>query len=686
MPPPARGCETALDTTATTTHNSELNHVSPLTYGEKMSHDAPTAPETFPPSETTVANAVASEELFERAAADREGFWADIAREYLAWDTDFTSVLDWSNAPTAAWFGDGRLNACYNAVDRHVEAGLGDRIALHFEAEDGTRTNYTYAELKDEVSKAANALASLGVATGDRVAIYLPMGPIAVISMLACARLGAPHSVVFGGFSADALHSRIQDAGARVVITSDGQFRGGKALPLKLAVDEAISAGDTPVEHVLTYRRTGQDVEWTDGRDVWWHDVVDAASSEHEPVIVEAEHPLFILYTSGTTGKPKGVVHTTGGYLTQAAFTHKNVFDVHPETDVYWCTADVGWITGHTYVTYGPLLNATTQVIYEGTPATPNKDRWWEIIEKYGVTIFYTAPTAIRTCMKWGEEFPAAHDLTSLRILGTVGEPINPEAWLWYHRVIGGERCPIVDTWWQTETGGIMISPLPGITATKPGSAQRPLPGITAKILDNLGEEIADETPGLLVIAEPWPAMLRGIWSDPERFKETYWARFEGIYFAGDGARYDEDGDIWLLGRVDDVMNVSGHRLSTAEIESALVAHDAVAEAAVVGAKDDTTGQAVVAFVILREEYIAQADEQGEGADLVATLREHVRREIGPIAKPRDILIVPELPKTRSGKIMRRLLRDVAENRAIGDVTTLADSSVMDLISKGLGR
>ncbi len=686
MPPPARGCETALDTTAATTHNSELNHVSPLTYGEKMSHDAPAAPETFPPSETTVANAVASEELFERAAADREGFWADIAREYLTWDTDFTSVLDWSNAPTAAWFGDGRLNACYNAVDRHVEVGLGDRIALHFEAEDGTRTDYTYAELKDEVSKAANALASLGVATGDRVAIYLPMGPIAVISMLACARLGAPHSVVFGGFSADALHSRIQDAGARVVITSDGQFRGGKALPLKLAVDEAISAGDTPVEHVLTYRRTGQDVEWTDGRDVWWHDVVDAASSEHEPVIVEAEHPLFILYTSGTTGKPKGVVHTTGGYLTQAAFTHKNVFDVHPETDVYWCTADVGWITGHTYVTYGPLLNATTQVIYEGTPATPNKDRWWEIIEKYGVTIFYTAPTAIRTCMKWGEEFPAAHDLTSLRILGTVGEPINPEAWLWYHRVIGGERCPIVDTWWQTETGGIMISPLPGITATKPGSAQRPLPGITAKILDNLGEEITDETPGLLVIAEPWPAMLRGIWSDPERFKETYWARFEGIYFAGDGARYDEDGDIWLLGRVDDVMNVSGHRLSTAEIESALVAHDAVAEAAVVGAKDDTTGHAVVAFVILREEYIAQADEQGEGADLVATLREHVRREIGPIAKPRDILIVPELPKTRSGKIMRRLLRDVAENRAIGDVTTLADSSVMDLISKGLGR
>ncbi|WP_092561683.1 acetate--CoA ligase [Bowdeniella nasicola] len=651
-----------------------------------MPHDAPTAPETFPPSETTVANAVAREELFERAAADRQGFWADISREYLTWDTDFTSVLDWSNAPTAAWFGDGRLNACYNAVDRHVEAGLGDRIALHFEAEDGTRTDYTYAELKDEVSKAANALASLGVATGDRVAIYLPMGPIAVISMLACARLGAPHSVVFGGFSADALHSRIQDAGARVVITSDGQFRGGKALPLKLAVDEAISAGDTPVEHVLTYRRTGQGVEWTDGRDVWWHDVVDAASSEHEPVIVEAEHPLFILYTSGTTGKPKGVVHTTGGYLTQAAFTHKNVFDVHPDTDVYWCTADVGWITGHTYVTYGPLLNATTQVIYEGTPATPNKDRWWEIIEKYGVTIFYTAPTAIRTCMKWGEEFPAAHDLTSLRILGTVGEPINPEAWLWYHRVIGGERCPIVDTWWQTETGGIMISPLPGITATKPGSAQRPLPGITAKILDNLGEEITDETPGLLVIAEPWPAMLRGIWGDPERFKETYWARFEGIYFAGDGARYDEDGDIWLLGRVDDVMNVSGHRLSTAEIESALVAHDAVAEAAVVGAKDDTTGQAVVAFVILREEYIAHADEQGEGTDLVATLREHVRREIGPIAKPRDILIVPELPKTRSGKIMRRLLRDVAENRAIGDVTTLADSSVMDLISKGLGR
>ncbi|OKL54584.1 acetate--CoA ligase [Bowdeniella nasicola] len=649
-----------------------------------MSHDAPVAPETFAPSDEIRRNAVATQELFDRAKEDREGFWAEIAREYLTWDTDFTEVLNWSNAPKALWFADGKLNACYNAVDRHVEAGLGDRIALHFEAEDGRSEDYTYARLKDEVSQAANALVELGVKTGDRVAIYLPMGPIAIISMLACARLGAPHSVVFGGFSADALHSRILDAGARVVITSDGQFRGGKALPLKLAVDNAIAGGDTPVEHVLVYQRTGMDVNWNDDVDIWWHETVPNQSTEHAPVIVDAEHPLFILYTSGTTGKPKGVVHTTGGYLTQAAFTHKNVFDVHPESDVYWCTADVGWITGHTYVTYGPLVNATTQVVYEGTPATPDKGRWWQIIEKYGVTIFYTAPTAIRTCMKWGEEFPNAHDLSTLRILGTVGEPINPEAWLWYHRVIGAERCPIVDTWWQTETGGIMISPLPGITATKPGSAQRPLPGISVEIFDNLGEEITDETPGLLVLTEPWPAMLRGIWGDNERFNETYWARFEGVYFAGDGARYDEDGDVWLLGRVDDVMNVSGHRLSTAEIESALVAHDAVAEAAVVGAKDDTTGQAVVAFVILREEYLAQADEEGEGADLVATLREHVRKEIGPIAKPRDILIVPELPKTRSGKIMRRLLRDVAENREIGDVTTLADSSVMDLISKGL--
>lgn len=636
--------------------------------------------QTFTPSPEFQANAVATPKLFEQATADREGFWADQARTLLTWSQDFTTVLDWSEAPRAQWFSDGRLNACYNAIDRHVEAGLGERVAIHFEAEDGTSEDFTYARMQEEVSRAANALASLGVNTGDRVAIYLPMGPAAVIAMLACARLGAIHSVVFGGFSADALHSRILDAGARVVITSDGQYRGGRTLPLKNAVDQALAGQDTPVEHVLVYQRTGQEVEWVEGRDVWWHEALAAAEPTHEPVVVTAEHPLFILYTSGTTGKPKGVVHSTGGYLTQAAFTHRNVFDLHPERDVYWCTADVGWITGHSYVAYGPMVNATTQVIYEGTPSTPDKDRWWQIVEKYGVTILYTAPTAIRTCMKWGEKYPSGHDLSSLRVLGSVGEPINPEAWLWLHRVIGGERCPIVDTWWQTETGAIMISPLPGITTTKPGSAQQPLPGITVKIYDNLGDEITDESPGLLVISEPWPSMLRGVWGDEERFKETYWSRFEGEYFAGDGARYDADGDIWLLGRVDDVMNVSGHRLSTAEIESVLVAHSAVAEAAVVGASDDTTGQAVVAFVILRE------GREDDSEDLVAELRDHVSKEISPIAKPRDILIVPELPKTRSGKIMRRLLRDVAENRQVGDVTTLADSSVMDLIASGMNK
>lgn len=629
---------------------------------------------TFAPSQAFRANAVAGEDLYEKAQADRLGFWAEQARSLLTWQREFTEVLNWEEAPVAKWFADGKLNACYNAIDRHVEAGHGERVAIYFEAEDGSAETYSYARMQREVSQVANTITDLGVGTGDRVAIYLPMGPIAVLAMLACARIGATHSVVFGGFSAEALHSRITDVGAKLVITSDGQFRSGKALPLKRAVDQALAHDDTPVEHVLVYQRTEMDVEWVAGRDVWWHETVPSASTTHEPVALDAEHPLFVLYTSGTTGKPKGVVHTTGGYLTQAAFTHKNVFDLHPESDVYWCTADVGWITGHSYVTYGPMVNGATQVIYEGTPATPHKGRWWEIVEKYGVTIFYTAPTAIRTCMKWGEEIPAKYDLSSLRVLGSVGEPINPEAWMWLHRVIGAERCPIVDTWWQTETGAIMISPLPGITATKPGSAQRALPGISLAIMDNLGDTIENEDPGLLVITEPWPSMLRGIWGDLERYKETYWSRFEDKYFAGDGAKYDEDGDIWLLGRVDDVMNISGHRLSTAEIESVLVEHDAVAEAAVVGAKDDTTGQAVVAFVILRE----GASDDGEA--LVAQLRELVRTEIGPIAKPRDILVVPELPKTRSGKIMRRLLRDLAEKRNIGDVTTLADSSVMDLI------
>ncbi len=530
------------------------------------------------------------------------------------------------------------------------------------------------------MSKAANAFTALGVATGDRVAIYLPLIPEAVITMLACARIGAPHSVVFGGFSAEALSSRINDAEAKLVVTADGGYRRGAASALKPAVDEAIAKGTPSVEHVLVVKRTGQDVAWTD-KDVWWSDVVDPASDQHTPVAVEAEHPLFILYTSGTTGKPKGIFHTTGGYLTQAAYTHLNVFDLKPETDVYWCTADVGWITGHTYVVYGPLINGATQVIYEGTPDTPHRGRWWEIIQKYKVTILYTAPTAIRTCMKWGEEIPNQFDLSSLRVLGSVGEPINPEAWMWYRRVIGGDSAPIVDTWWQTETGAIMISPLPGVTATKPGSAQVALPGIAADVVDDEAHSVPDGAGGYLVLTEPWPSMLRGIWGDPERYKDTYWSRFQNLYFAGDGAKKDDDGDIWLLGRVDDVMNVSGHRLSTTEIESALVSHPWVAEAAVVGANDETTGQAVVAFVILR----GDAAGQDEGADAVQTeLRNHVAKAIGPIAKPRQILVVAELPKTRSGKIMRRLLRDVAENRQVGDATTLADSSVMDLISRGL--
>ncbi len=638
---------------------------------------------SFPPSAQFAAQANATAALYDEAA-DREGFWARQARALLTWDTPFTEVLDFSGAPVARWFADGRLNAAYNALDRHVEAGHGERVALHFEAEDGNSESWSYARLRDAVARAANALTELGVRTGDRVAIYMPLIPQAIIAMLACARIGAPHSVVFGGFSAEALHSRILDAAARLVITTDGQFRRGKSLPLKDAVDEALSHGDTPVEKVLVCHRTGGPVAWAPGRDEWWHDVVDRQSPVHVPVPVEAEHPLFILYTSGTTGKPKGILHTTGGYLTQVAFTHRAVFDLKPETDVYWCTADVGWVTGHSYVAYAPLVNGATQVIYEGTPDTPHRGRWWEIVQKYGVTILYTAPTAIRTCMKWGEDIPAGFDLSSLRVLGSVGEPINPEAWMWYRCVIGSERCPIVDTWWQTETGGIMISPLPGVTATKPGSAQRPLPGIGADVVNDFGEAVPHGAGGYLVLTEPWPAMLRGIWGDPARFRETYWARFPGMYFAGDGAKKDDDGDIWLLGRVDDVMNVSGHRLSTTEIESALVSHPYVAEAAVVGASDDTTGQAVVAFVILRGEVTARVDEPGEGRDVVAELRAHVAHEIGPIAKPRDILVVSELPKTRSGKIMRRLLRDVAEHRQVGDVTTLADSSVMTLIQRGL--
>jgi len=637
----------------------------------------------FPPTPEFAAQANARAELYPWSAADRLGFWAEQARLLIDWDTPFTEVLDWSGAPVARWFADGRLNACYNAVDRHVEAGNGDRVALLFEGEPGDRREVTYAELQREVCRAANALTALGVGLGDRVAIYLPLIPEAVVAMLACARIGAVHSVVFGGFSAEALRSRIADAEAVAVITADGGFRRGSASALKPAVDESLE-GETSVRHVLVVRRTGQDVAWTDGRDVWWHEALDAAADQHVPVPVEAEHPLFILYTSGTTGKPKGIFHTTGGYLAQSAYTHLNVFDLKAETDVYWCTADIGWVTGHSYVVYGPLINGATQVIYEGTPDTPHRGRWWEIVERYGVSILYTAPTAIRTCMKWGEEIPAGFDLSSLRVLGSVGEPINPEAWMWYRRIIGGDRAPVVDTWWQTETGAIMISPLPGVTATKPGSAMTALPGIAAEVVDEMGDPVPNGSGGYLVLTEPWPAMLRGIWGDQQRFVDTYWSRFPDLYFTGDGAKKDADGDIWLLGRVDDVMNVSGHRLSTAEIESALVSHPMVAEAAVVGASDETTGQAVVAFVILRKEHLDQVAKDGGGADVAAILRRHVTKEIGPIAKPRTILVVTELPKTRSGKIMRRLLRDVAEHRAVGDVTTLADSSVMDMISAGL--
>ena len=640
---------------------------------------------TFEPGEEFVAQANAGAELFEQAQADREAFWAEQARRYVQWETDFDQVLDWSEAPFAKWFVGGRLNACVNAVDRHVEAGHGDRVAIHWVGEpEGDTRDITYAELHQMVQQAANALADLGVGEGDTVAIYLPMIPEAAVAMLACARLGAPHSVVFGGFSADALNSRIRDAGSKVVITADGGYRRGKPSALKPAVDAALEVAENPVEHVLVVKRTGQEVAWTEGRDRWWHEALEAADDTHEAQAFDAEHPLFILYTSGTTGKPKGIQHSTGGYLVQTAYTNHIVHDVHPETDVYWCTADIGWVTGHSYIVYGPMTLGATQVMYEGTPDTPHQGRFWEIVQDKKVTILYTAPTAIRTFMKWGKDIPEKFDLSSLKLLGSVGEPINPEAWMWYREVIGGGRCPIVDTWWQTETGAIMISPVPGVTPTRPGSAQHPIPGIVAKVVDDMGQEVEKGNGGYLVLTEPWPAMLRTIWGDPERYKETYWSRFEGMYFAGDGAKLDEDGNIWVLGRVDDVMNVSGHRMSTAEIESALVSHPKVAEAAVVGAADETTGQAICAFVILREEAVEEADEEGEGEDLVAELRQHVAKEIGAIAKPRQIMIVPELPKTRSGKIMRRLLKDVAENREVGDVTTLADSSVMDLISAGL--
>jgi len=628
---------------------------------------------TFAPTEAFASQANAKQEIYERADKDYLAFWEEQAGN-LYWHKKWDQVLDWQS-PFAKWFIGGKLNASYNALDRHVLEGRGNRIAFLFEGEPGDSKQITYSQLLTEVKKCANALTSLGIKSGDRVAIYMPMIPEAAIAMLACARVGAAHSVVFGGFSADSLLARIQDADASLVITADGGFRKGSAFALKSIVDEALK-GETNVKNVLVVKRTGQEVSFTN-RDIWWHELVDKQSSEHEAEAFDSEHPLFILYTSGTTAKPKGIAHTTGGYLTQAAFTHKMVFDLKPEKDIYWCTADVGWITGHSYVVYGPLINGATQVIYEGTPDTPHKGRIFEIIEKYKVTILYTAPTLIRTWMKWGDEHPNRFNLKSLRLLGSVGEPINPEAWIWYRKVIGSDNCPIVDTWWQTETGAIMISPLPGITATKPGSAMRSLPGISVKVIDNEAKEVSNGGGGYLVIDRPWPSMLRGIWGEPERYKQTYWSRFDGLYFAGDGAKLDSDGALWLLGRVDDVMNVSGHRISTTEVESALVSHPSIAEAAVVGAKDEITGQAIVAFVILRGGVAADKD-------LEQSLKSHVTKEIGAIARPRQIMVVLELPKTRSGKIMRRLLQDVAENRAVGDATTLADPNVMKLISEGL--
>ena len=630
----------------------------------------------FPPSPAFAAQANAKPDLYAHADKDRLAFWEEQARE-LTWDKTWNQVLEW-NPPYAKWFIGGKINASVNALDRHIAAGRGERIAFHFEGEPGDTRTITYSQMLADVSQAAHALTELGINAGDRVAIYMPMIPEATVAMLACARIGAVHSVVFGGFSADALLSRIQDADAKLVITADGGFRKGAAFALKPAVDEALK-GKHSVAKVLVVKRTNQETAWNSDRDIWWHEIVSRQSKSHIPEFFESEHPLFILYTSGTTAKPKGIFHTTGGYLTQAAYTHRVVFDIKPETDIYWCTADVGWITGHSYVVYGPLINGATQVMYEGTPDTPHKGRLFEIIAKYGVTILYTAPTLIRTWMKWGDEFPQAHNLSSLRLLGSVGEPINPEAWMWYREVIGANNCPIVDTWWQTETGAIMISPLPGVTATKPGSAMKALPGISAKVVDDQGVPVPNGHGGFLILDQPWPSMLRGVWGEDERYKETYWSRFKGIYFAGDGAKLDGDGATWLMGRVDDVMNVSGHRISTTEVESALVSHEAVAEAAVVGAADEMTGQGIVAFVILR----GGIPNVG-GEELVKELRAHVTKEIGAIARPRQIMVVAELPKTRSGKIMRRLLKDVAENRAVGDATTLADPNVMKLISEGL--
>ena len=624
----------------------------------------------FPPSAAFKKNSLAvGTHLYDQAAADDEGFWAQQASELIDWDQDWHTICEW-NVPYAKWFVGGKLNVSYNCLDRHVLAGKGDKVAIHWEGEPGDTRTITYSELLVEVEKFSNVLKSLGVVKGDRVNIYLPMIPEAAVAMLSCARIGAAHSVVFGGFSSQALADRINDAEAKVLITADGGYRRGEVFELKPAADEAIASTPT-IEHVVVVKRGGNKVNMLAGRDHWYHDLMATASDNCPAEPMDSEQLLFLLYTSGTTGKPKGIMHTTGGYLTHVTYTHKYVFDLHPESDVYWCTADVGWITGHSYIVYGPLSNGATQVIYEGVPNYPANDRLWSIVEKYGVTIFYTAPTAIRTFMKWGDEEPAKHDMSTLRLLGSVGEPINPEAWMWYRDTIGRGECPVVDTWWQTETGGIMISPLPGATTLKPGSATFPIPGISAEVVDDAGHRV-DHGGGYLTLTRPWPGMLRGIWNDPERYQETYWSRFEGRYFAGDGAKLDSEGYLWLLGRVDDVMNISGHRISTTEVESALVSHPAVAEAAVVGANDPTTGQAIIAYVTLRGGHEANETD----------LRNHVAKEIGAIAKPKMIYFTPELPKTRSGKIMRRLLRDVAEGRNLGDTTTLADASVVNELQK----
>ncbi len=625
----------------------------------------------FEPPLAFAERAVASDpSIYERANADHETFWAEQA-ERLTWFRKWDSVMTWT-PPWVRWFDGGTLNASYNCLDRHIEAGGGDKVAFYWEGEPGDERVLTYAELRDEVCKLANALKELGIGKGDRVNIYLGMVPELPIAMLACARIGAPHSVVFGGFSAESLRDRINDAEAKALITADGAWRRGSIVPLKANADEALEDCPT-IEHVITVRRCGNEHGFVEGRDHWYHEVVDRQSTECEPEEMAAEDFLYLLYTSGTTGKPKGIAHTTGGYMTQVTATHRMVFDIH-EDDVYWCAADCGWVTGHSYIVYGPLANHTTGVMYEGAPDWPEKDRWWSIVEKYRVSILYTAPTAIRAFMRWGIEFPQAHDLSSIRLLGSVGEPINPEAWVWYWKFIGTERCPVVDTWWQTETGAIMITPLPGITTLKPGSATFPFPGIVADVVDEAGASVGPGGGGYLVLRHPWPSIARTIWGDPDRYVETYFAKYgPETYVAGDGARLDDEGYLWLLGRIDDVMNVAGHRLSTYEIESALVDNPKVAESAVVSKPHEIKGEGIVAFVTLKSGFEGDAEMLGE-------LRDHVAKVIGPIAKPDEIVFTPDLPKTRSGKIMRRLLRDVARGNTLGDVTTLANAEIVEQI------